>query len=78
MSKASMVSDFYVFCKAHSAPVLFLTGKQDEFFDWQESRCIFKDREYIEYEVMDDSTHLDIIFKGTRDILTWIQKTSSI
>ncbi len=74
MSKASMVTDYGKFRESHATPALYMIGKRDELFDWEESQKILKDWRNLKVVVIDDAAHLDIMEKGSAEVLEWIQR----
>jgi pimeloyl-ACP methyl ester carboxylesterase len=72
MSKASMVTDYSSFRSNHTTHSLYLIGKKDELFDWEESPSIFKNQSNMELAVIEEATHLDILERCPDEILQWL------
>jgi len=74
MSQASMLSSYESFRSRHNTPCLYLIGKEDELFDWQEAPSIFKDTSRMKTIVYENATHLDILDNSLRDTLAWLDQ----
>lgn len=73
MSIASMVEDYHQFSKSHKTRALFIEGKKDELFEWEEATNIFQNQDGIKYIFLPTAAHLDIFFKGgANKIKEWL------
>lgn len=77
MSIASMVGDYNKFRTRHTTRTLFMIGKQDELFEWEDAMSIFGEREEIVYSILQNSTHLNLPLNGADKIKNWIKRQTN-